>query len=504
MSDLDSDGEDEQLKLAIALSLQGDTAPPPISDAGIAPKTVMDLTEPDEGLAAVSKSKRSTNSTNEVASSTKVPAGITGLDRKAMEAERLARKRKATAISPPPLRSKPVNITSENSKQSKDVNASTRSGLPIRPPSPPQTKSERPRTQIASGSPFPTGVVKKTWCRGFPRQDDIKIEEVLERKDLKLAVLSSFQWDVEWLLAKIDTLNTKLIMVMQAKDESTKQLYRKDTADMPNLRLCFPSMEGQISCMHSKLMLLAHPTYLRVVVPTANLVPYDWGESGVMENSLFLIDLPRYLSGERTKVDEAPDFCKDLIYFCEAMGLQQESINSLYDFDFSATKDLAFVHTIGGVHVGETWQRTGYCGLGRAVTRLGLATEQHLEMDFISSSVGSLNVNFLLMLYLAARGDSGLKEYKCRTKKFCSEESYQEKENLIRKIVENFRLYFPTRDTVVGSRGGVDCAGPVCFSSKSYDNPSFPRKIMRDCKSTRKGLLMHNKVSLSDNVVGPQ
>ena len=36
--------------------------------------------------------------------------------------------------------------------------------------------------------------------------------------------------------------------------------------------------------MHSKLMLLSHPTYLRVVVPSANLVPYDWGESGVMEN----------------------------------------------------------------------------------------------------------------------------------------------------------------------------------------------------------------------------
>lgn len=44
-------------------------------------------------------------------------------------------------------------------------------------------------------------------------------------------------------------------------------------------------MEGQINCMHSKLMLLCHPTYLRIVVPSANLVPYDWGEQGgIMEN----------------------------------------------------------------------------------------------------------------------------------------------------------------------------------------------------------------------------
>ncbi len=37
--------------------------------------------------------------------------------------------------------------------------------------------------------------------------------------------------------------------------------------------------------MHSKLMLLFHSEYLRIVVPSANLVPYDWGENnGVMEN----------------------------------------------------------------------------------------------------------------------------------------------------------------------------------------------------------------------------
>ena len=41
--------------------------------------------------------------------------------------------------------------------------------------------------------------------------------------------------------------------------------------------------------MHSKLQLLAHPTYLRVAVPSANLVPYDWGECGTMENVSSLV-----------------------------------------------------------------------------------------------------------------------------------------------------------------------------------------------------------------------
>lgn len=43
-------------------------------------------------------------------------------------------------------------------------------------------------------------------------------------------------------------------------------------------------MDGNINCMHSKLMLLAHKTHLRIVVPSANLTRYDWGETGCLEN----------------------------------------------------------------------------------------------------------------------------------------------------------------------------------------------------------------------------
>lgn len=51
----------------------------------------------------------------------------------------------------------------------------------------------------------------------------------------------------------------------------------------PQIRFCFPQMHGPGS-MHSKLQVLKFAHHLRVVVPTGNLVPYDWGETGVMEN----------------------------------------------------------------------------------------------------------------------------------------------------------------------------------------------------------------------------
>jgi hypothetical protein len=72
---------------------------------------------------------------------------------------------------------------------------------------------------LAPGIHFPNGTVKKTWAYGYPRQDDIKIEEVLQKDDLELAVLSAYQWDEEWILSKLNMRKTKVICVVQAKTE---------------------------------------------------------------------------------------------------------------------------------------------------------------------------------------------------------------------------------------------------------------------------------------------
>lgn len=289
---------------------------------------------------------------------------------------------------------------------------------------------------------------------------------------------------------------------MQAKDEATKQDHRRGAADLPNLRVCFPPMDGQVNCMHSKLMLLSYSSHLRVVVPTANLVPYDWGESGDMENMVFIIDLPRLPEKHGTGTETETPFQRELIYFLKAMGLERSVIDSVSNFNFAATQGFAFVHTIGGAHTGDSWQSTGYCGLGRSVKELGLANDSALDVDFVTSSVGSLNFDFLTTLYLAARGDDGTTEYSWRNSETGRGKAKQSKSDLTEaeaaktlireEIRRGFHIYFPTRDTVKASKAGY--AGTICFQSKWYDSPTFPRQLFRDCKSTRSGLLMHNKV----------
>lgn len=72
----------------------------------------------------------------------------------------------------------------------------------------------------APGIQYPDGAIKKTWVHGCPRQgDDIKIEEVFQKNDLELAVLSSFQVDPAWVETKLDG-RTNIIWVLQEKDES--------------------------------------------------------------------------------------------------------------------------------------------------------------------------------------------------------------------------------------------------------------------------------------------
>ena len=70
------------------------------------------------------------------------------------------------------------------------------------------------------GVRYPKGVVKRTWVRGCPMEDDtIKIEEVFQKNTLDLAMLSTFQVDPDWVSTKLLD-KTKVIWVLNARHES--------------------------------------------------------------------------------------------------------------------------------------------------------------------------------------------------------------------------------------------------------------------------------------------
>ncbi|KAF4120288.1 Tyrosyl-DNA phosphodiesterase [Geosmithia morbida] len=348
------------------------------------------------------------------------------------------------------------------------------------------------------GSLFRDGAVKKTWAYGYPRtEDDIKIEEVLQRDQLELAVLSSFQWDDEWLMSKVDMLRTRLLLVAYAADQDQKTAMQANAP--PNVRFCFPPMSGR-GAMHSKLQLLKYPGSLRIVVPTGNLVSYDWGETGVMENvglisspglhllMVFLIDLPllsetSHKNREQQQQQQPTGFFTELSRFLRAAGIDDNMIQSLSRYDFTRTANLGFVYTIV----------VGYCGLGDTVAVLGLATSTGaVDVDIVAASLGSINRDLIGAIYNACQGDNGMKEYNERTSRKRGQK--MPADVLPQQLQDHVRIYFPAETTVAKSRGGRGAAGTICVHARWWRSPSFPTGLVRDCENVRDGLLLHSKM----------
>lgn len=372
-----------------------------------------------------------------------------GLDRKKMEEERLARisKRKRDgSISPPPLK---------------------------------REKKESPQV-LDGGIKFPNGVVRRTWSAYHPRtENDIKIEEVLERDKLKTAILSSYLWDTEWIFTKISPSNTKIIFVMGTDEATMRQ--EEDQAVKLGIKMCFAKLpQGSYSKMHSKLMLLFYADFLRIAIPSANLMPYDWGETGVMENMVYLIDLPRHADGRTRSKEDLTFFGRELMFFLDQMGLWDKAREGILNFDFSKTEKLAFIHSMAGTHYGEDMQRTGFVGLGRAIRELKLDTED-LRLDYASASVGNLDSNMIGSFYHSCRG--------IRPEDLANQENSA--------AFDHFNVYFPTFDTVRQSIGGMPNAGTICIQRRWWESKEFPRSMFKDYQSTREGLLSHNKTLLA-------
>lgn len=449
---------------------------------------------------------------------------LLGLDRAQMEQERLARLKRKTpddGYAPQAKHTKSLATQGLTIKKEEPTGGSS-AGSSKSTRGPFMTLrdlQERVTNYVPRATQYRDGVVKKTYIQGVARTpDDITIEEVLQKDTLQTAVLSAYQWDFLWILKKIKTGECDLVLVLHAKEDEVVGHYRRNLCNVPRTRLCFPDMSGNVKIMHSKLQLLFHLTYLRVVVPTANLTSYDWGEAigrdsneGIMENSVFIIDfpeLPKTSTQGSTNPSHTP-FSRNLLHFCRAKGMPSDIIRKVDQvYDFTQSQRLGFVYSIGGSHHGDEALRNGVCGLASAVRDLGLKTRKRVEVDYVTSSLGSLNREFLLRIYRALHGDQGKnsvqnipKKYSGRQVKAPEDESTDSEtdedesdDKVWRDVRSSMRVYFPSRRTVATSKGGIENGGTICFQRQWFNGPKFPQSLLHDCQSVRRGMLMHNKI----------
>lgn len=209
------DESDAELEEAIKLSLMGHGSSRNASTEGNQSSGLV------EGCGKISKED------TPISTSSNPLVGILGIDRKKMEEERLARlnrKRKASSTpGSPALKHAAIVMKCE------DVPA----GAAVPGPNPranaPRVSgnetinigtSSHPMPLPSAPLQFPKGAVKKTWAFGYDRTgDDIKFEEVVQKSDLELAVLSSYMWNVDWMFSKFDIKTTRFLLIMGEKEE---------------------------------------------------------------------------------------------------------------------------------------------------------------------------------------------------------------------------------------------------------------------------------------------
>lgn len=180
--------------------------------------------------------------------------GLLGLDRKQMEKERLARINNLKRASPrgkPPVEAmkRKAEMLQQGQPDMRNVKAKVSdASLPSTKPAASIISRQESNSEYSNGYrgslevptrgiQYPDGIVKRTWVRGFPRDgNDIKIEEVLQKDDLELAVLSAFQIDTDWIISKLGE-KTRVIWVLQAKSEAEVGRHF-DLIRIDELRLC--------------------------------------------------------------------------------------------------------------------------------------------------------------------------------------------------------------------------------------------------------------------------
>lgn len=263
--------------------------------------------------------------------------------------------------------------------------------------------------------------------------------------------------------------------------------------------------------MHSKLMLLFHPNHLRIVVPTANFIAFDWGETGEMENSVFLIDLPRLPEGQQGQMNATQnDFSKELLRYVTAMGLDVDVISGLLNFDFSGANDIRFIHTIGGTFTGDAANGTGSPQLSAAIASLDLQTpfDEPLEVDLAASSIGALDYEQLDAFHRSLRGQPPVPSPQGAARKATASTSKkiqttlgkpkQDAESTLSlRPPSTFRIMFPSVSTVNASNAGPKNAGTLFLPPEYFGRDSFPSDSVHEYTSRRKGLLSHSKLILA-------
>ncbi|KAG0238133.1 hypothetical protein BGW42_007124 [Actinomortierella wolfii] len=464
------DEEDEDLKRAIALSLQESGPPPEYGRRTPSPSRVP---------ARATPTTSANSSSNEGGGGSTSLSSLLGQSRAEMERQRQERLKK--------------RLASEHQEESLTIRAEKRTRANS-PPTVPTPSSSVPPTTMPNLD-LGTGAARENLLFGYPikytratflnthiqgtfkESTHVSLEDLINKEHLQKAILTSFISDPQWLTNYLPSDRRKTIVLVvhwRADKGETPGHFRGDHY-LPNMTEFHPPLQT-MGTFHPKCMLLWYPTFFRIVISSANLVSEDWSE---IVNSVYVQDFPY-----RTTLAQTPrelgEFGSTLYDFLQKMTLPEKALRYLLVVDFSFAK-VYLVPSVQGTHFRDGEFRYGSARLSQ-ILRNG-TVRRPWSMEYQAGSVGNLTLKFLTEFYNACQG----KPVEPRSR-------YQPEQQM-----PPIKVIYPTETTVQQGKLGERAGGTIVLQSKYWRSMTFPKKIMHDyvCRGSLKGYMMHTKLILA-------
>ncbi|KAL1690371.1 hypothetical protein GGG16DRAFT_92394 [Schizophyllum commune] len=409
-------------------------------------------------------------------------------ERAKMEQERIERQKK---------RRRDQGQQSEDEDNSNDVDSEEPIAKRQRPTPPAQAA---PTVNTASSDEyFWEGAYRPIATKHcVPRKDckpTFRLSEIIGNKsEIEFAILSSYALDAEWTYSFFER-DTPVIIVQQTKDgdASIKNW-------LPNWIRASPFLRNGYGCMHMKLFYKTGR--LRVYIPTANLVQYDYRD---IENFAWLQDIPRRPSHKPEPKPNPEDFPSIMQRVLEALNIRPAlqamimqdhpnlPLQSIQDLRRLWDWSLVKVHLVASLHgKHEGWPavlQVGHPRLMKAVRNMGLAVDREsgkeVEVECQGSSIGRCTSVWINEMYGSMRGQSA-REWLDATKK-----------RREATPLPPVKIVYPTKATVHATAWGVNGGGTIFCRRATWEAKNFPRQLFHDSKSTGGPVLMHTKMILA-------
>lgn len=469
--------DDDEIQKAIALSLQESKAKAKSSQQFLETIVISSDDEDDEQMSQGMKASQAKPSKER-----EVPASQSSFLTERAQLEKERRERQQRYL--------------EATGKAKDVNNDDDEIQIVEPSTSQNTKISSPTPIPLTEQLFFEGEIRPTATRlAEPRQDrkaTFRLTEILGPKsDISFAILSTYAHDIPWIYQFFER-EIPVIFVAHGESEGMRNI-------LPNWIKTVPKLIGPYGCMHMKFMIIFYKTgRLRVVISTANLVPFDYRD---IENMVWLQDIPP--RGTPTtndpKADDFPSTMQRVLHGVnvrralelmaqEHPNLPLRKIEDLRSrWDFGKVKVL-LVPSLAGKHDG--WPEvtlTGHTRLMMAIRNLGLRTKKgkaarKLELEYQGSSIGTYTTQWVNEFFYSARGESP-QDYMNDSKAKRAKLPYPP-----------LKIIFPSKTTVQESALGVQGGGTMFCRKAQWSGKNFPRDRFYDSKSCAGKVLMHTKM----------